>query len=136
MGGERIDLARELDFDLGAIRVRPALREIRSGDWIETLEPRVMQVLIALARARGEVVSRDALLQSCWSGRAVSDDVIYRCVGQVRRLLDDKYGLCSVRTVARVGYSLTPVSHPQPQPLPANRKSDYESLNDLIGHIY
>lgn len=136
MGGERIDLARESDFDLGAIRVRPALREIRSGDWTETLEPRVMQVLVALARARGEVVSRDALLESCWNGRAVSDDVIYRCVGQLRRLLDDKHGLCSVRTVARVGYSLTPASPPQPELLPANRKSDYESLNDLIGHIY
>jgi hypothetical protein len=37
-----------------------------------------MEVLVALARANGAVVSREALIESCWGGRTVSDDAIER----------------------------------------------------------
>ena len=50
------------------------------------LQPRVMQVLVARARAGGEVVSRDELLASCWGGLAIGDDAINRCIGRLRRL--------------------------------------------------
>ena len=53
----RIDLACVPDFDLGGLRVRPARRQVCiSSDDCRDLEPRVMQLLAALARARGEVV--------------------------------------------------------------------------------
>ena len=52
-------LADEEDFQLGEIWVRPSLREIEAGGTRESLEPRVMQVLVALARANGAVLSRD-----------------------------------------------------------------------------
>ena len=101
-----IDLAREADFALGNLRVRPSLREVSAGGEVETLEPRVMQVLVALAQRRGVVVSRDQLVDRCWSGRTVGEDAIQRCIGKVRRLAELRGGF-AIETIARVGYCLT-----------------------------
>ncbi|MBV8683001.1 MAG: winged helix-turn-helix domain-containing protein [Caulobacteraceae bacterium] len=101
-----IDLARQERFQLGAIEVRPSTRELLVGDRRDVLEPRVMQVLVALARRRGEVVSRHDLIDECWGGRAVSEDAVHRCISMVRRLAT-AYGGFSVMTVARVGYRLS-----------------------------
>ena len=100
-----IDLAREAAFALGAFEVRPATREVIVGGVPEDLEPRVMQVLVALARRRGAVVSRDELILSCWGGRAVGDDAINRCIARIRRL-SETHGGFSLETIPRVGYRL------------------------------
>lgn len=100
-----IDLAREAEFSLGALRVRPAFREVLAGDQAEVLEPRVMQVLVALARRRGEVVSRDDLIEECWGGRVVGEDAVTRCIARVRRL-SEAHQSFAVETIARVGYRL------------------------------
>jgi eukaryotic-like serine/threonine-protein kinase len=102
-----VDLARESEFSLGTLRVCPSTREVRTPDQaVEVLEPRVMQVFVALARRRGEVVSRDALIEECWGGRVVGEDAITRCVARVRRL-SEAHGSFAVETIARVGYRLT-----------------------------
>jgi TolB-like protein/DNA-binding winged helix-turn-helix (wHTH) protein len=101
-----IDLASEADFTLGKIRVRPSLREVECAGDKETLEPRVMQVLVALARRRGEVTSRDQLVQECWAGRVVGEDALQRCIAKVRRLAEVKGGF-TIDTIARVGYRLS-----------------------------
>lgn len=103
--GRQIDLAREPGFRLGSADVRPATREFLVGDAREVLEPRVMQVLVALARRRGEVVSREELTQNCWNGRIVGDDAVSRCITAVRRL-SSAYGGFSLETIPRVGYRL------------------------------
>src|SRR5262245_57974846 len=100
-----IDLAHEADFAIGALQVRPATREAALGDRRESLEPRVMQALVALARAKGQVVSRDDLIAAAWEGRVVGDDAINRAIAGVRRVGQD-FGAFSVETVARVGYRL------------------------------
>lgn len=100
-----IDLAHEAPFALAGLEVRPSTREIVAGDRQQVLEPRIMQVLVALARRRGEVVSRDDLIATCWAGRAVGEDAIDRCISAIRRLADT-YGGFSVETIIRVGYRL------------------------------
>ncbi|HWY66350.1 MAG TPA: winged helix-turn-helix domain-containing protein [Rhizomicrobium sp.] len=104
-----IDLAREAAFSLGVIEVRPATREVVAGGVPEVLEPRVMQVLVALARRRAEVVSRDELILSCWGGRAVGDDAINRCIARIRRLAETHGGFF-LETIPRVGYRLIEVA--------------------------
>ena len=84
-----IDLAQEADFDLGFLRVRPATCEVEWNGVSQTLQRRVMQVLVALARARGSVVSQDDLVSRCWRGLSVSDDAIYRCISKLRKLAAD-----------------------------------------------
>lgn len=104
----RIDLAREPDFALGAIYVRPSSREVTVSDRSMVLEPRVMQVLVVLAGAYGVVVSRDELMQRCWDGRAVGDDAINRCIAKVRALAkSDPARSFSIETIRGVGYRLT-----------------------------
>jgi formylglycine-generating enzyme required for sulfatase activity/dienelactone hydrolase len=77
-----------------------------AGDETESLEPRVMLVLVALARHAGEVLSRDRLVNLCWGGRVVTDDALQRCIGRLRKLAE-RFGGFDVETVRRVGYRLT-----------------------------
>ncbi len=111
---KQIDLAREPAFQLGSADVRPSTRQFLVGDAREVLEPRVMQGLVALARRRGEGVTREELTESCWSGRVVGDDAVSRCIAAVRRLAST-YGGFSLETIPRVGYRLieeTPAGQP------------------------
>ena len=103
-GDPVIDLARARPFRLGDLEVDPPRRRVSTG---ETLEPRVMQVLVALARANGAVVSRDELIRTCWDGRIVGEDSITRVVGALRRLAEERGGgAFRIETVPKVGYRL------------------------------
>ena len=103
-----IVLAHEADFALGPLTVVPSSRElIDAGGGRHVLEPRVMQVLVALARAEGAVVSKDDLLASCWEGRVVGEDAINRVLSRLRRAAEDEAdGAFRIETVTRVGYRL------------------------------
>lgn len=105
-GSGRVDLAKESDFRLGAIEVRPSTRQIESGGTAETLEPRIMQVLVALARRRGEVVSRDELIETCWDGRIVGDDALNRCISKIRKI-GEAHTAFRLEAIPRVGYRMT-----------------------------
>ncbi|HEX6741240.1 MAG TPA: winged helix-turn-helix domain-containing protein [Sphingomicrobium sp.] len=107
-GGRRIDLTGIADFDVGSARVRPALLEIRSGAEVHSVEPRVMQMLVALYRARGGPIAREELIELCWGGLAVSDDAINQCVSKLRRAVSSLTDV-QVISVPRVGYRLTGV---------------------------
>jgi DNA-binding winged helix-turn-helix (wHTH) protein/TolB-like protein len=107
-GVQSIDLARESDFDLGSLRIRPARCEVGSNGVTETVQRRVMQVLVALVQARGSVVSQEVLINLCWRGLSVSDDAIVRCISKLRKLAaaypDAPY---AIETIPGVGYRLT-----------------------------
>ena len=103
----RVDLAHEADFRLGAIRVRPSVREVWVQGAREQLEPRIMQVLVVLARSRGATVSRDDLIGCCWEGRIVGEDAINRVIAKLRRLSEQDGGASfTIETIPRVGYRL------------------------------
>ncbi len=106
VGASPIRLAREADFRLGAMTIRPSLCEVLVGGGRQRLQPRVMQVLVALARLQDRIVSRDALIDSCWGGRIVGDDSINRCIGCLRRLARTCEDGFAIETVTRVGYRL------------------------------
>jgi TolB-like protein/DNA-binding winged helix-turn-helix (wHTH) protein len=102
----RVDLAHEVDFVLGPVTVRPARREIVGEGLQEVLEPRVMQVLVALARAEGQILSRDDLIECCWDGVVVGEDAINRCIGRLRKAAEAGGNVFTIETVPRVGYRL------------------------------
>jgi DNA-binding winged helix-turn-helix (wHTH) protein len=115
-----IDLASQPEFDVGPLRIRPAVREVKAGGETERLEPRVMQALVALAEEPGKVISREALLERCWDGRIVSDDAINRCMMKLRKV-GAQHGAFSVEAIPRVGYRLvvtTGEAAPQAAPAP------------------
>ena len=103
----RIDLGETGDFDLGGLHVSPARREVRMNGEHRELEPKVAQVLVALAAVRPQVVSRDRLIEQCWDGRIVGDDALNRCIVALRHLAREfEPAPFAIETVARVGYFL------------------------------
>ena len=103
----RIDLAREADFVLGALRVRPSRCEIEADGERRVLQRRVMQVLVALAHSTSEVVSQKELILRCWDGLMVGDDAIGRCIGQLRRFSESRpQPPFDIETIPGVGYRL------------------------------
>ncbi len=101
-----IDLAHCADFSLGPIRVRPSSRELVGANGPVMVEPKVMQVLVALADAGGRVVSKEELTRKCWSGRVVGEDAINRVIGKLRRVADASGGVFRIETVTRSGHRL------------------------------
>jgi len=104
-GDQEIDLAQAPDFSIGRIKVQPSTRQIELDGKYRTLEPRVMQVFVALAQRGRQVVSRDQLAQWCWGGRIVGDDALNRCIAKVRHLGSES-GAFEIQTIPRVGYRL------------------------------
>jgi DNA-binding winged helix-turn-helix (wHTH) protein/tetratricopeptide (TPR) repeat protein len=103
-----IDLASEQPFRLGQLTIEPRSRELVAANGTRrTLEPRVMQVLIALARAEGLTVSREELIRTCWSGIVVGEDSINRTIWMLRKAaagIGD--GAFSIETIPKLGHRL------------------------------
>ena len=72
-------------FQMGPWFVLPERGLLRLDDEETHLEPLVMDVLVALAECQGDVLSNDQLIDAAWGGRAVTDDVIVRCIAVLRR---------------------------------------------------
>ena len=108
MEGGRIDLAQARPMRVGRLQLDPPTRRIRRDDGAEeVVEPRVMQVLLALAEVEGDIVTRDTLTERCWEGRVVGEDAINRVVSRLRRLAEGiGAGSFRLETVTRVGYRL------------------------------
>ena len=71
------------------------------------LQPRVMQLLVALAKARPGVVSRERLVDECWNGRVVGDDALNRCILALRHIAREfSPQPFEIETLPRVGYRL------------------------------
>lgn len=101
-------LAHSAPFLVGALEVRPPTREVIGPGGREVIEPRIMQVLVALHDAGGEIVSRDDLIGCCWDGRVVGDDAINRAISRLRRVGETTgAGTFRIETVTKVGYRLT-----------------------------
>jgi len=115
-----IDLATRSAIELVGVRLEPSTLSVRGGQSRVTVEPRVMQVLVALVDAAGAVASRDSLLASCWAGLVVGDDALHRAVSGARRALRDTGASeLSIETIPRVGYRLVSTAAPPGQQAPA-----------------
>lgn len=70
----------------------------------------MMQVLVALAQAKGSTVARGELIERCWGGLAVSDDALNRVVARLRKTLEQTAAGPSIETLPRIGYRLIDAS--------------------------
>ncbi len=69
------------------------------------IEPKALNVLIFLVQHQGRLVERREILSAVWNGAFVTDHVLNRAVGQLRKILDDdakqpRY----IETVPTLGY--------------------------------
>jgi DNA-binding winged helix-turn-helix (wHTH) protein len=102
-----VDLAREPRFRLRRTEVRPATLELVRDEASVTLERKVMQALVVLARHAGEVTSREELIEQVWSGRFIGEDAIHRVIAKLRHAAETHCGRdFALETIPRVGYRL------------------------------
>jgi Tol biopolymer transport system component/DNA-binding winged helix-turn-helix (wHTH) protein len=88
--------------------VDPSLNRVTSGGQAVQVEPKIMQVLVALAERPGEVVTREELMARVWPDVFVTDDVLNRAVRELRRLFDEGTEQPGViETIRKRGYRLT-----------------------------
>ncbi|MQP64567.1 AAA family ATPase [Niveispirillum sp. SYP-B3756] len=76
------------------------------------VEPRAMDVLVALCSQAGEILSAEDLLRSCWDGLAVGDNQVHKAIAQLRRLLGDDPGQVRyIENIRKRGYrTVAPVT--------------------------
>jgi len=112
------------DFLIGEWHVQPQINLIHKGQISFHLEPKVMQVLVLLALNPGELVAKERLLQTVWSGVFVGDDVLTRAISEIRRALtDDARSPRIIQTIPKTGYRLIAPVKFDPFPAEAARKT-------------
>ncbi len=90
-------------FDSFTIDV-PA-RELRAAGTPVAVEPKVLDLLVCLIDNRDRVVTKEALVDSVWNGRIISDAAISSAVSAARRALgDDGHRQRFVRTMHGRGF--------------------------------
>jgi TolB-like protein/DNA-binding winged helix-turn-helix (wHTH) protein len=99
--------------------VEPELNTLEREGHTLRLEPKVMQVLSCLADRQGQLVTKDQLIRAVWPDTFVTDDVLTRCISELRKALnDDPKQPRFVETISKGGYRLLP---PVRQPAPATQ---------------
>src|SRR6478672_7012540 len=102
---QAIDLGAERPFDVGGATIDPLAHEAQVNGQRERLQPQNLKVLIALVRARGRVLTRDQIVELCWDGRFIGDDVINRAISTLRQFAERAGGF-TIETIPRAGYRL------------------------------
>ena len=94
-------------FQIGPWKVWPDRGELTDGATSYHLEPKGMEVLVYLALAADEVVSREKILEAVWPETFVQDSVLFRHVSDLRRILgDDVHNPRFIETIPKRGYRL------------------------------
>jgi DNA-binding winged helix-turn-helix (wHTH) protein len=95
------------ELTLDEWRVQPSLNRLTRGDVTVRIEPKLMDVLLFLARHAGQVVSKDAIADAVWPNLFISESVITRAIAGLRRALDDDPRAPRfIETIAKRGYRL------------------------------
>ncbi len=102
------------DFRVGDWLVAPRGNRLRGPEGTVRLEPKVMDVLECLAAHPGRTVTKEEFMERVWAGTIVSDDVLARCISELRKVFgDDPRRPSYIETIRKSGYRLlAPVSAP------------------------
>ena len=92
-------------YRFGNAEYDQARHELRLGGLLVELEQRPLQVLECLLLHADEVVTREELFDTVWSGRPTVDNVLPNAVAKLRKGLGAADGR-RIRTLPRVGYRL------------------------------
>lgn len=77
------------------------------GDNQIQVEPKVLQVLLLLARRQNEVVTHKEIMDDIWQGAEVVPNALQRCIAILRKvLIDDAKAPTIIATHPRIGYRL------------------------------
>jgi DNA-binding winged helix-turn-helix (wHTH) protein/TolB-like protein len=99
-------------FRVAEWAVEPQLNNLERNGQAVRLEPKVMQVLVCLAEHQGELVTKEQLIRAVWADTFVTDDVLTRCISELRKALnDDPKQPRFIETIPKGGYRLIAPVH-------------------------
>jgi len=94
--------------------INPGTNEIEDisagvpGKNIVSVEPRIMNLLILLASGKGEVFSREYLIEKIWGNTFVGEEGLTQAVSRLRKILNDSAKDSQIiQTIPKKGYRLT-----------------------------
>jgi DNA-binding winged helix-turn-helix (wHTH) protein len=124
----------------GRFLLDPHRRELLADGVPVPIGSRAFDVLVALAEARGRLVTKDELLSRVWPGRFVEENCLQFHISALRKALAPDRDF--IKTIAGRGYSLiADVSmHARVGAAPISQSGDYAALGspagmfDLAGH--
>ncbi len=124
------------DFSVGGWRVSPKLSNIDRDGQTVGVKRKSMAVLVCLADANGEVVSRNDIMDAVWPGMTVTDDVLTQSIVELRKAFnDDAKHPKIIETIPRVGFRLVTVVTPAGETKDAHRKTRIDLLAAAIAAI-
>jgi DNA-binding winged helix-turn-helix (wHTH) protein len=95
------------DFFINDWLVQPQINTVEKEGKRWHLEPKVMQVLVHLSLHPGEVLSKERLIDAIWRDTFVGDDVLVRCISEIRYVFgDDARSPYVIQTIPKAGYRL------------------------------
>ena len=109
----------QLRLRIGEWSADRSTNELRRGGETRRIEPKAMEVLLALAGSAGQVVTRERLLSTLWPGVVVGDEALTQSIIKLRRALGDNPRSPSyIETISKRGYRLiAPVGDAHAPPL-------------------
>ena len=101
---------------VGDWTVEPMANRVRRGAEVHQVEPKVMEVLVCMARRPGETITREEFMADVWAGTIVTDDVLARCISELRKALGDRARSPRyIETIRKRGYRLIPPVNATPE---------------------
>lgn len=91
-------------YRFGAFELDEQAGELRRAGEPVSIQPKPLELLVFLIRARERVVSADELFDSLWSGVAVTPGSLTRAVSHARRAIGDTHKGTLLRSYPRRGY--------------------------------
>lgn len=128
------------DFHLREWHVQPAYNRLTTAGRSVQIEPKMMQVLLALAAQPGVVQPHAALLATVWPDNNVRPEVLARAVSELRKVFGDTpKAPAFIETIPRVGYRLIAPVSSEPLtaavPLPPRRRYALLGLAALLAGV-
>ncbi len=104
---------------------------VRAGSRDVALRPKSFAVLVYLVANAGRLVAKDELIRSVWADLNVADELVARCVSDIRQALGD-VDQRLIKTVTKRGYMfVAPVSR-QDEEIPASRSTIRNPFEDEL----
>ena len=92
-------------YRFGTFRIDAGERQLMNGEERLTLAPKTFDVLLALVRHAGRLLTKRELLEQVWPDSFVEEGILAVHVSTLRKILDDVVeGRRSIETVSRSGY--------------------------------
>lgn len=91
-------------YEFGSYRLEPGeARLSRAGDPVR-LPPKALELLVALVRRAGHVVTKEELLAEVWPDAVVEEGNLAVNMSTLRKVLDEEAGRTYIETVPKRGY--------------------------------